>query len=94
MNLFRLDVPEALCAAILEMKREHIHVDANSGECFKHPASVESLPAQCAGDLLFQCAVSQHQRSWRILCPHGMLDIDPANLGGTVHVVFERCLIW
>ena len=83
---------ELLCTAILEVKRDHIHIHADAGERFEHPVRIERLPAKGAGNLLSQCTVPEHHWPWRVLRPHGMFDIDPANLRGAVNVVLQGSL--
>ena len=92
MNLLWLDVLELLCTAILEVKRDHIHIHADAGERFEHPVRIERLPAKGAGNLLSQCAVPEHHWPWRVLRSHGMLHINPTNLRGAIHIVFQGSL--
>ena len=92
MNLLGLDVPELLCAAILEVKRDHIHVHTDARKRFKHSVRVKRLPAQDAGNLCFQRTVPEYHWPWRVLRSHGMLHINPTNLRGAIHIVFQGSL--
>ena len=83
---------ELLCTAILEVKRDHIHIHADAGERFEHPVRIERLPAKGAGNLLSQCAVPEHHWPWRVLRSHGMFHINPTNLRGAIHIVFQGSL--
>jgi len=83
---------ELLCTAILEVKRDHIHIRAEAGERFEHPVRIERLPAKGAGNLLSQCTVPEHHWPWRVLRSHGMFHINPTNLRGAIHIVFQGSL--